>query len=87
MHATFRSVCNQTIRRLGTAGRIATIGKRRLHTPAPFDWKDPLGSHNLFTEDELQIAETAESYCQERLLPRVLGISCSDSVTKVANIG
>jgi len=41
---------------------------------APFDWKDPLGAHkNLFTEEELDIAETAESYCQERLLPRVLG--------------
>jgi len=41
----------------------------------PFDWKDPLGAHkNLFTEEELDIAETAESYCQERLLPRVLGI-------------
>jgi len=40
----------------------------------PFDWKDPLGAHkNLFTEEELDIAETAESYCQERLLPRVLG--------------
>ena len=45
----------------------------------PFDWKDPLGAHkNLFTEEELDIAETAESYCQERLLPRVLGtVGCS----------
>jgi glutaryl-CoA dehydrogenase len=31
-------------------------------------------TNNLFTEDELAIAETAEDYCQERLLPRVLGI-------------
>lgn len=28
---------------------------------------------NIFTEEELAIAETAESYCQERMLPRVLG--------------
>ncbi len=41
-------------------------------TPQPFDWQDPLGSQNLFTEEELAIAETAESYCQERMLPRVL---------------
>lgn len=27
----------------------------------------------MYTEDELAIAETAESYCQERMLPRVLG--------------
>ncbi|KAI1139224.1 acyl-CoA dehydrogenase NM domain-like protein [Hypoxylon sp. FL0543] len=39
---------------------------------SPFDWRDPLGSKNLLTEDELAISETAERYCQERLLPRVL---------------
>jgi hypothetical protein len=41
-------------------------------TPQPFNWEDPLGSQNLLTEEELAIAETAESYCQERMLPRVL---------------
>jgi glutaryl-CoA dehydrogenase len=63
-------------RQLSTIGRatsITSIGRRQLHTPVPFDWKDPLGSYNLFSEDELAIAETAESYCQERMLPRVLG--------------
>lgn len=39
---------------------------------AAFDWQDPLGSKSLLTEDELAIADTAEKYCQERLLPRVL---------------
>ncbi|RYC64518.1 hypothetical protein CHU98_g1705 [Xylaria longipes] len=37
-----------------------------------FDWQDPLASNNLLTEEELAIAETAERYCQEQLLPRVL---------------
>ncbi|KAM0525663.1 hypothetical protein ACHAPE_000374 [Trichoderma viride] len=37
-----------------------------------FDWQDPLNAKNLFTEEELAIAETAERYCQERLQPRVL---------------
>ncbi|KAI1504098.1 glutaryl-CoA dehydrogenase [Biscogniauxia marginata] len=37
-----------------------------------FDWQDPLASSNLLTDDEQAIAETAERYCQERLLPRVL---------------
>lgn len=41
-------------------------------TPEPFNWEDPLGSQNLFTDEELAISETAESYCQERMLPRVL---------------
>jgi glutaryl-CoA dehydrogenase len=37
-----------------------------------FDWEDPLASKNLLTEEEISIADTAERYCQERLLPRVL---------------
>ncbi|KAI0178349.1 glutaryl-CoA dehydrogenase precursor [Pestalotiopsis sp. NC0098] len=37
-----------------------------------FDWQDPLDSKSLLTEEELAIAETAERYCQERMLPRVL---------------
>ncbi|KAK8125882.1 glutaryl- dehydrogenase protein [Apiospora kogelbergensis] len=37
-----------------------------------FDWEDPLSSKTLLTEDELAISETAERYCQERVLPRVL---------------
>lgn len=37
-----------------------------------FDWEDPLASKNLLTEEELAISETAERYCQEQLLPRVL---------------
>ncbi|TLS22826.1 uncharacterized protein PpBr36_06160 [Pyricularia pennisetigena] len=39
---------------------------------ASFDWKDPLNSKSLLTEEELAISETAERYCQERLAPRVL---------------
>ncbi|CAK3904170.1 Glutaryl- dehydrogenase, mitochondrial [Lecanosticta acicola] len=41
-------------------------------TANAFDWKDPLGSNNLFTDEEMAISETAEAYCQERMLPRVL---------------
>ncbi|KAF2268429.1 glutaryl-CoA dehydrogenase-like protein [Lojkania enalia] len=59
-------------RQLTASSRLRAAGNRHLHSPVPFDWKDPLGSHNLYSEDELAIAETAEAYCQERLLPRVL---------------
>ena len=45
-----------------------------MHAPVTFDWTDPLNAKNLFTDEELAISETAESYCQERMLPRVLGI-------------
>lgn len=37
-----------------------------------FQWEDPLTSKSLLTEEEIAVAETAERYCQERLLPRVL---------------
>ena len=49
--------------------------KRYAHAPAAFNWEDPLNSASLFTEEELAIQETAKSYCQERMLPRVLGPS------------
>ena len=42
-------------------------------TSAPqFDWEDPLLSKSLLTSEELAVGETAERYCQEQLLPRVL---------------
>jgi glutaryl-CoA dehydrogenase len=72
----FRPVCVRAAARLSTAGRSPVAMRSRCaSTYTSFDWKDPLGSNNMFTEEELAIAETAESYCQERLLPRVTGIS------------
>ena len=56
----------------GRAGPL-TITKRYAHAPVSFQWDDPLDSASLFTEDEAAIQETAHSYCQERMLPRVLG--------------
>lgn len=39
-----------------------------------FDWRDPLNLASQLTEEEQAIQETAHSYCQERMLPRVLGM-------------
>ena len=53
--------------------RPATTRSYAAHaTPQPFNWQDPLNAQSLYTEDEIAIAETAEAYCQERMLPRVL---------------
>lgn len=42
-------------------------------TDAPaFNWEDPLAVKAFLTEEEVAISETAERYCQEQLLPRVL---------------
>jgi len=71
----FKSVARRSVSGFSQYAQAAAVGRRYAHAPVPFDWRDPLGSNNLLTEDELAIAETAESYCQERMLPRVLGAS------------
>jgi glutaryl-CoA dehydrogenase len=37
-----------------------------------FDWEDPLLLEELLTEEERLVRDAARSYCQERLMPRVL---------------
>ncbi|KAI7521100.1 hypothetical protein KC331_g19915, partial [Hortaea werneckii] len=68
----FKSVTSRAARQLARPSQAACVGRRYAHAPSAFDWKDPLGASNLYTEEELAIAETAESYCQERMFPRVL---------------
>jgi len=65
----FKPLLRQSTFRIAHASRF---GRRYAHGISAFDWTDPLNSKNLFTEEELAISETAESYSQERLLPRVL---------------
>lgn len=56
-----------------TASLRLSSGRRCYSAKASFDWKDPLNSKSLLTEEEVAISETAERYCQEKLAPRVLG--------------
>lgn len=51
----------------------STICKRYAHAPVTFNWQDPLDVTSLLTEEEVAVQDTAKSYCQERMLPRVLG--------------
>src|ERR1019366_7701583 len=37
-----------------------------------FQWDDPLLLDDQLTEDERQVREAAHTYCQEKLMPRVL---------------
>ncbi len=65
----------QTLTRYLAAATPAHVtAKRWAHAPSVFNWEDPLDSNSLFTEEELAIQDTAKSYCQERMLPRVLGV-------------
>lgn len=65
----------RSISRLRTVVKSPVSWKRYAHAPVALNWEDPLDSASLFTPEELAIQETARSYCQERLLPRVLSIS------------
>ncbi|MCP2039688.1 glutaryl-CoA dehydrogenase [Neisseria sp. HSC-16F19] len=39
---------------------------------APFTWEDPLLLSSLLTEEERMVAESAEAFCQEQLMPGIL---------------
>lgn len=71
----FKPVLRVSGKRLAAAARPAAVRTYAAQAAAPkYNWNDPLGAQNLFTEEELAVSETAESYCQEQLLPRVLGM-------------
>ena len=37
-----------------------------------FDWEDALSLEDMLTEDEVMIRDQFRSYCQEKLMPRIL---------------
>lgn len=37
-----------------------------------FNWEDPLQLESLLTEDEISIRDTFRTYCEEKLMPRVI---------------
>merc|ERR1712093_403914 len=63
----YRPLIRSTVGRQLTAGATRSAAVRSYAsahaTPQPFNWEDPLNAASLFT---------AEEYCQERMLPRVL---------------
>ncbi len=69
----YRPLVRVSARQLASAARpIAVRGYADHATPQKFNWEDPLNVRSLLTEEEIAISETAEAYCQERVLPRVL---------------
>jgi len=61
-------------RTASTAPATLRRAARRLAHTTTYDWEDPLLLREQLDEEEIAIAQTARDYCQERLLPRVLGI-------------
>lgn len=69
---SLRIAFRQASRQVSRRKPLQQLNCRYASTPAKFQWDDPLNSQSLYTEEELAIQETARSYCQEQLLPRVL---------------
>ncbi|KAJ3800114.1 glutaryl-CoA dehydrogenase [Lentinula aff. detonsa] len=70
-HTLYRNLC------LRNAERRAPLFSRCASTTSgsksvKFDWEDPLNMDSLLTEEEKAIRESANAYCQEKLMPRVL---------------
>lgn len=76
----FRPAIRGAVRQI--AKPAASRGYAAHATPQKFDWQDPLNAKSLFTEEEIAISETAEAYCQERMLPRVLRRSRYDRLRR-----
>jgi len=70
-----RSVLRAAARSI-QAGTPCVAG-RRYASSAVFNWEDPLAAAELYTAEELAIQDTARQYCQDKLMPRVLGM-CFD---------
>merc|ERR1712038_208366 len=80
LNAFSKNLPSQT--RLITQGQNVTAAPNLAQTkpqsqpkkaPLPaFDWKDPLNLESRLTEEEILVRDTAQKYCQENLLPRVL---------------
>ena len=49
---------------------------------AEFQWMDPLLIHDLLTDDERLIQDTAARYCQDRLQPRILEANRQETVDR-----
>ena len=55
-----------------TKRSLSSTSVRAKEQFADFKWEDPLNLASMLTEEEQMVSDTAHSYCQEQLMPRVL---------------
>ncbi|XP_069623262.1 glutaryl-CoA dehydrogenase, mitochondrial [Ranitomeya imitator] len=76
LRAVTRSFGITAARTQGTAATHLDTKKqkeqRSAKSRAQFDWRDALCLDSQLTEDEIMIRDSFRSYCQERLMPRIL---------------
>ncbi|XP_072005667.1 glutaryl-CoA dehydrogenase, mitochondrial isoform X1 [Engystomops pustulosus] len=74
--AATRGLSISTARAQGTAAKHidpkAQNEQKSTKSRVQFDWRDALSLDSRLTEDEVMIRDSFRSYCQERLMPRIL---------------
>ena len=51
-----------------------------------FDWEDPLSLNKVLSDEEQAISETARSFCQEHLKPKVIEMSRKECEFRFVNL-
>ncbi|XP_057346171.1 glutaryl-CoA dehydrogenase, mitochondrial isoform X3 [Manis pentadactyla] len=72
-----RGACLRLLSTRGSAAAQTEKGGKTQSKPTKpsrpeFDWRDPLMLEEQLTTDEILIRDTFRTYCQERLMPRIL---------------
>ncbi|KAI8806265.1 glutaryl-CoA dehydrogenase, mitochondrial isoform a precursor [Cladochytrium replicatum] len=65
----FRTILGAACSRNAPVHRNYATGPSKF---VPFDWQDALNLNSQLTEEEQAVRDTANQYCQQKLLPRVL---------------
>ncbi|KAM4747263.1 glutaryl-CoA dehydrogenase [Rhinophrynus dorsalis] len=76
LNVTRRGLSITAVRTQGTAAKQKETQtqreQKREKSRVQFDWKDALCLDSQLTEDEIMIRDSFRSYCQDRLMPRIL---------------
>ncbi len=63
---------------------VASVRKDAKPAKAAFAWEDPLALESLLSDEERAIRDTARSFAQDKLMPRVLGAFRNETVDTTA---
>lgn len=51
---------------------LAPFNRTSVSTKATFEWEDALNLNSLLTEEEVMLKDSFRSYCQQKLMPRII---------------
>ena len=53
---------------------------------AKFTWKDALNLDSMLTEEEIMVRDQFKSYCQDKLMPRILMANRNEGITTLFSL-